>query len=160
MPDEFNFDETEQFVTTATRAYTITGFIAKPHFENFSSNPGFTVVAYLDPDAIRTNETVNVSILGKNPRRIYDRVPEMAAASGDLDYAYNNELLKYLGISKNDRAVAMINSVAAIVILLIAVGSVTVIYNAFAISVSERKKQFGLLAGTGATPARSGAPYF
>ena len=154
VPDEFNFDETEQFVTTATRAYTITGFIAKPHFENFSSNPGFTVVAYLDPDAIRTNETVNVSILGKNPRRIYDRVPEMAAASGDLDYAYNNELLKYLGISKNDRAVAMINSVAAIVILLIAVGSVTVIYNAFAISVSERKKQFGLLAGTGATPGQ------
>ncbi len=154
VPDEFNFDETEQLVTTATRAYTVTGYIAKPHFENFSSLPGFTVIAYLEPGAIRTDETVNVSILGKNPRRIYERVPEMAAGAGGLDYAYNNELLKYLGISKNDRAVAMINSVAAIVILLIAVGSVTVIYNAFAISVSERKKQFGLLAGTGATPGQ------
>ncbi|HHX88004.1 MAG TPA: ABC transporter permease, partial [Firmicutes bacterium] len=40
------------------------------------------------------------------------------------------------------------------VILLIAIGSVTVIYNAFAISVSERRKQFGLLAGTGATPGQ------
>jgi putative ABC transport system permease protein len=154
LPADHPFEESEQFVTTATRAYTITGFIAKPHFENFSSIPGFTVVAYLDPGALSADEAVNVSILGKNPRRIYERVPEMAAGAGGLDYGYNNELLKYLGISKNDQAVAMINSVAAIVILLIAVGSVTVIYNAFAISVSERKKQFGLLASTGATPGQ------
>jgi len=51
-------------------------------------------------------------------------------------------------------SVAMLYSVAAIVILLIGVGSVAVIYNAFAISVSERKKQFGLLASTGATPGQ------
>ena len=62
---------------------------------------------------------------------------------------YNNELLQYLGISKNYQAMAMLYSVAGIVILLIVVGSVTVIYNAFAISVSERKKQFGMLASTG-----------
>jgi len=148
------FDETEQFVTTSTRAYTITGYIAKPHFEHFTSIPGFTVVAYLDPDALGADEAVNVSILGKKPRQIYDRVPEIAASAGVLDYSYNNELLKYLGISRNERAVAMLNSVAAIVILLIAVGSVTVIYNAFAISVNERKKQFGLLASTGATPGQ------
>jgi len=49
---------------------------------------------------------------------------------------------------------AMLYSVAGIVILLIVVGSVTVIYNAFAISVSERKKQFGMLASTGATPGQ------
>ena len=39
-----------------------------------------------------------------------------------------------------------------IVILLIIVGSVTVIYNSFAISVTERKKQLGMLASVGATP--------
>jgi putative ABC transport system permease protein len=154
LPAEQPFEEEEQFVTTSTRAYTITGHIAKPHFEHFSSIPGFTVVAYLDPEALGADEAVNVSILGKNPRRIYERVPEMAAGAGGLDYAYNNELLKYLGISRNERVVAMINSVAAIVILLIIVGSVTVIYNAFAISVNERKKQFGLLASTGATPGQ------
>jgi len=54
----------------------------------------------------------------------------------------------------------MLYSVAGIVILLIVVGSVTVIYNAFAISVSERKKQFGMLASTGPPPARSGTPCF
>ena len=147
------FDETEQFVSTATRAYTISGYIDKPHFERFTGNPGFTAIAYLDPDALGKDETVNISILGKNLRQLYDRVPEMAAA-GDLEYSYNRELLQYLGITKNERAVAMLNTVAGIVILLIAVGSVTVIYSAFAISVSERKKQFGLLASTGATPGQ------
>ncbi len=150
--DDMPYDESEQFVTTVPRTYTITGFIAKPHFENFSSNPGFTVVAYLDRATLGANDKVNISILGKNPRQIYDRVPEMAKEAGDVEYAYNGELLRYMGITKNERVLAMINTVAGIVILLIAVGSVTVIYNAFAISVSERKKQFGLLASTGATP--------
>ncbi|HPU02214.1 MAG TPA: FtsX-like permease family protein, partial [Bacillota bacterium] len=154
LPAEQPFEEGEQFAITYTRLYTITGYIAKPHFEHFSSNPGFTAVAYLDPAALGAGETVNVSILAKKPRQIYERVPEMAAAAGAQDYGYNSELLKYLGISRNERAVAMLYSVAAIVILLIGVGSVAVIYNAFAISVSERKKQFGLLASTGATPGQ------
>ena len=154
LPADQPFDETEQFVSTSTRAYTITGYIEKPHFEHFSSIPGFTAVAYLDPAAIGADDAVNVSILGKNPRQVYDRVPEMAAAAGVTDYAYNNEILKYMGISRNERAVNMLYSVAAIIILLIAVGSVTVIYNAFAISVNERKKQFGLLASTGAAPGQ------
>jgi len=154
LPAEQPFEEGEQFAVTSTRLYTITGYIEKPHFEFFSSIPGFTAVAYLDPEAIGADEAVNVSILGKKPRQIYERVPEMAAAAGAQDYGYNSELLKYLGISRNERAVAMLYSVAAIVILLIGVGSVAVIYNAFAISVSERKKQFGLLASTGATPGQ------
>ncbi|NLA26800.1 MAG: ABC transporter permease, partial [Firmicutes bacterium] len=128
--DDMPYDESEQFVTTGTKTYTITGFIAKPHFENFSSNPGFTVVAYLDRATLGANDKVNISILGKKPRQLFERIPEIAAAAGDVEYAYNQELLKFMGITKNERAVAMINTVAGIVILLIAVGSVTVIYNA------------------------------
>ena len=32
--------ENEQFTATATGTYTITGYIAKPHFEHFTSTPG------------------------------------------------------------------------------------------------------------------------
>jgi putative ABC transport system permease protein len=152
LPDDLSFEETEKFVTTGTKTYTITGYMAKPHFEMIRSTPGFTVIGFLDPGGLIPNEAVNVSILGKNPRQIYDRVPEMAKKAGARDYDYNSELLKYMGISKNENVNAMFNSVTAIVIILILVGSVTVIYNAFAISVSERKKQFGMLASTGATP--------
>ena len=154
LPEETPFDESERFAAATARTYTITGFIERPHFENFTSNPGFTAVAFLDPAALGTDEPVNVSILAEKPRRLYERIPEMAKGAGGAEYAYNNELLKYMGITKNESAVTALNTVAGIVILLIIVGSVTVIYNAFAISVSERKKQFGLLAGTGATPGQ------
>ncbi len=41
-------------------------------------------------------------------------------------------------------------------ILLILFGSISLIYNAFAVSVSERTRQFGLLASVGATPRQLG----
>ncbi len=154
LPEGSPYDDPEQFATTSTRTYTITGFIAKPHFEHFSSAPGFTAVSFLERPASGAAEAVNVSILGKKPRQLYDQIPAMAEAAGNVEYVYNNELLKFLGISKNERAINALNTVAGIIILLIIVGSVTVIYNAFAISVSERKKQFGLLASTGATPGQ------
>lgn len=154
LPDDLSLEEIEKLVTTATKTYTITGYMGKPHFEKISSIPGFTVIGFLDPVGLTPDEAVNVSILGKNPRQIYDKVPEMAKNAGARDYAYNGELLKYMGISKNENVKGMFNSVTAIVIILILVGSVTVIYNAFAISVSERKKQFGMLASSGATPGQ------
>ena len=45
----------------------------------------------------------------------------------------------------------MLYSVCGILISVIMIGSILVIYNSFAISVSERKKQFGMLSSIGAT---------
>lgn len=45
----------------------------------------------------------------------------------------------------------MLYSVCGILIAVIMIGSILVIYNSFAISVSERKKQFGMLSSVGAT---------
>ena len=145
------YAEGETLEPRLTKTYTITGLIEQPHFEKFFSAPGFTMVAYLDEGSLAPGETVNVSILGSRTRRIFEKVPEMAEKAGVSNYGYNNELLRYMGISGSDQVKTMLNSLAAIVILLIVVGSVTVIYNAFATAVSERKKQFGMLASVGAT---------
>src|SRR5690606_30844269 len=67
------------------------------------------------------------------------------------EISYNNELLKWMGITQNEGALKAMRSVGLIILLLVVTGSVTVIYNAFAISVNERKKQFGMLASVGAT---------
>lgn len=45
----------------------------------------------------------------------------------------------------------MLYSVCGILITVIMIGSILVIYNSFAISISERKKQFGMLSCVGAT---------
>ena len=85
---------------------------------------------------------------------MYNKIPEIAENAGIKEYTYNNELLKWMGLTQNDYAKEMLYSVTGILIALIVAGTVIVIYNSFAISVSERKKQFGMLASTGATPGQ------
>lgn len=145
------YSEDEVFEPLARRTYTITGIIAKPRFEPFHA-PGHTVIAYLEHSNLAAAEAVNISILGQNPRAIYDRAPEMALSAGAGHISYNNEILRWLGASQNNAYYNLLWSVALIVILLVVAGSVAVIYNAFAISVSERKKQFGMLSSVGSTP--------
>ncbi|EEG76039.1 ABC transporter permease [Dethiobacter alkaliphilus] len=147
------FQETETLQTQATATYTITGIISRPDFESGSS-PGYTVVTYLDAEKLQSSERINVSILGQNPRNIFEKVPEIADNAEVESYSYNNNLLREMGVSQNNNLDNFLYSITLIIILLISVGSITVIYNAFAISVSERKKQFGMLASVGATPGQ------
>jgi putative ABC transport system permease protein len=63
----------------------------------------------------------------------------------------NRELLRVLGVSRNETFYAVIYGLATIIIVLIMSASVLMIFNSFAISVSERTKQFGLLQLVGAT---------
>ena len=65
--------------------------------------------------------------------------------------ALHDSLLDFSGSSSNSAFNAVLYSMGAVLMGLILIGSVSLIYNAFAISVSERSKQFGMLAGVGAT---------
>lgn len=63
----------------------------------------------------------------------------------------NQNLLNLYGISQYSNINDMIQGFATVLCLIIMVGSVSLIYNAFSISVSERTRQFGLLSSIGAT---------
>ena len=63
----------------------------------------------------------------------------------------NQNLLNFYGISQYTNINDMIHEFAAVLCLIIMAGSVSLIYNAFSISVSERTKQYGLLSSVGAT---------
>ena len=56
-----------------------------------------------------------------------------------------------MGTAESGNYLAMLNTMAGALIFIIVLASVTLIYNAFSISVSERTKQFGLLKSIGAT---------
>ncbi|KAB3528837.1 ABC transporter permease [Alkaliphilus serpentinus] len=140
----------EKLVTYNTKTYTITGYIQRPRNE-YPASPGHTAIAFLDEGNLLPQDEVNVSILGVKPKKIFEKVPQIAETAGVTRMSYNNELLKWMGISQNEALNNMFGSLALIIISLVVVGSVSVIYNAFAISVSERKKQFGMLASVGAT---------
>ena len=63
----------------------------------------------------------------------------------------NLELLRVYGFTGGQNTTLMILLLAAILLLIVMVASISLISNAFSISVAERTKQFGLLSSVGAT---------
>ncbi len=63
----------------------------------------------------------------------------------------NTAMLELYGASKYNNVNQTIYAIGAVLIVIIMIGSVSLIYNAFSISVSERTRQFGLLSSIGAT---------
>ncbi len=63
----------------------------------------------------------------------------------------NTALLNLYGATKYSNVNSIIRSLSTVLMLIIMVGSISLIYNAFSISISERTKQFGLLSSIGAT---------
>lgn len=84
-------------------------------------------------------------------RAIFQEIQQIAEENGVSKSHANSDLLEYLGISANDGAQRMILQLAGIMALIVMIGSVALIYNAFAISVSERLRQLGMLSSVGAT---------
>ena len=92
----------------------------------------------------------------KNPKKAYDYIDEI---SKDLNLSYENindntELLAYYGASKYSNFMSAATSIIIIVLTLVSLACIIVIYNSFAISVMERKKQFGLFSSIGATKSQ------
>ena len=63
----------------------------------------------------------------------------------------NYDILQLEGSSDISGFNAVIYGLSGIIMTIIIIGSVALIYNSFSISVSERRKQFGLLSSVGAT---------
>ncbi len=75
----------------------------------------------------------------------------MEASFPNKTIAYNHDLLRYSGSSNENTLNAVLYSMVAVLSVIIMFGSVSLIYNAFSISISERTKQYGLLKSMGAT---------
>lgn len=125
-----------------TCTVTVVGFYERPSFEEYTA-PGYTVltVASGEDAALR-----DVYYKLREPKTVYT-FAEKTGFSGEV----NSDVLMYTGISRYDAFSAVLYSLAGIVIVLIMFGSVSLIYNAFSISVAERTRQFGLLSSIGAT---------
>lgn len=143
---------TETFVPGNIVKYTVVGVIQAPSFE-YSWSAGYGVIGYLDPNVLASSDTVNVFLTAANiDRGIYDKMAslsEQAKAEGGV--AYNDELLRYYGVVSYDNVYSFLQTFVLIIMAIIILASISLIYNAFAISVSERSKQLGLLASVGAT---------
>ncbi len=134
----------ESIEVRETRTYTVVGVYERPSFEGMTA-PGYTAITVSDGDA-QSGYSMDVFFKMKRPAEVFDFMEEHR-----LSGTQNNDLLLFLGVSEYVNITVVMVTLSAIVIGLIMFGSIALIYNAFAISVSERTKQFGLLSSIGAT---------
>ncbi len=154
----------ETFSPSVSKTYTVVGVMA-PLAAETSMPADFPALTSLDPAQLTDGDKVDISILARDPRSIDTSAPEIAKNAGlevsteqdgqpTENIIYNEDLLSWMGGSSHNNYARFFPVILATLITLIVCGSAFVIYNAFAISIGERKKQFGMFASVGATGAQ------
>lgn len=136
--------ESESLTIKEQRSFTVVGFYQRPNYESYSA-PGYTALTVDNGERIYSYD---VYLKVRHPKEIFAFMDETFQ---EYQYKTNNDYLRFSGISDNSSYNSVFYSLAAILIGIIVFGSISLIYNAFSISVSERTKQFGLLSSIGAT---------
>ena len=159
----------EKIINSKVKTYIIVGIIERPEtcIEPMEA-PWFTVLTKMQ----KIENKANIAVLYTNP---YDYVKnteninkmekngnntEPQYAFGGLrnkyksykyDIKINSELLAYEGANLSDETLKLIYGLGAFIMAIVLVSSVFVIRNGFAISITERLKQYGMLSSIGAT---------
>ena len=134
--------------------YTVVGFV-NVGSADYPWSAGYNAVTFLDPDTWPSDETLCARVVfNKVDRNIYYRGAQLADLTGCENFRMHDDLLRYYGVTPNDHMNDFLYMFAGFLIVLIVVGSVLLIYNAFAISLSERSRQLGMLSSVGATKAQ------
>ncbi len=160
----------EEIVNTAKKEYKIVGIIERPWLEDYSA-PGYTVITKLD----KIQNNANIAVLYTNLfkyQEYTEQINEMIKAqtreekeegtnfrglrkSVYISYKYNFELnydlLSYEGANLSDNTLQFLYTIGGVIMAIVLVSSVFVIRNGFAISITERLKQYGMLSSVGAT---------
>lgn len=131
-----------------TYTYKIVGIVERSNFESYSAS-GYTAFT-VDVNSDKGN--VNLYVMFNKNKKIIKQSEELAKElnyNGDINY--NSTLLALYGESTYGNVMSSMGDMMIIMLSLVSIGCIIVIYNSFAISVMERKKEFGLLSSIGAT---------
>ena len=169
--DYFNdTNGTEKLVDTHKKTYTVVGVFNKVSSSYFAadsisaSSSAFTLaeenadindlfISFTsdgEKDYITTSGEI-LNLTGDDFESLKNDF-EVYLENGDFDEAsINKDLLRYKGFALSDEYMRMLLSLAVIIIVIIAISSIFVIRNSFAISITEKTKLYGMLASVGAT---------
>lgn len=138
---------TERLVSKKNYHYTVVGIYERPNYEAYQA-PGYTALTIGEHSS---EHTYSLYLRTAPGRRTGANIQQMFMEYEDIAWELNYDLLRIYGYSGESSYNRVMNNLGALLILIIMFGSISLIYNAFSISVSERTKQFGLLASIGAT---------
>ncbi|MEO3947737.1 FtsX-like permease family protein [Gorillibacterium sp. CAU 1737] len=141
----------EKLVSQERHVYKVVGIIKRPVWEPTWA-PGYTALSHLDLAKLNPTETVSASTAWKHVTRgIFEQARELGEQLKISDVQFNNPLLRYYGITGTESLQRTLYLFLGVVLTIIVIGSVSLVYNAFAISVAERSRQLGMLSSIGAT---------
>lgn len=142
------FVDGEDLTNEGTYTYKIVGIVERSNFESYSAS-GYTAFT-LDVNSDKGN--ANLYVMFNKNKKIIKQSEELAKELNyDGDINYNSTLLALYGESTYGNVMSSMGGMMIIMLSLVSIGCIIVIYNSFAISVMERKKEFGLLSSIGAT---------
>jgi len=139
----------EALINTEEKTYTIVGFCIRPDesIEDYEA-PGYTAFT-INEDS--NNGSFSIYSVLKQPSKYEqyssDIIKELGLSRAQINY----DLLMFSFQSFDSAFPVLVIGLMTILIGLIVFGSVSLIYNSFSISVSERTRQFGILKSIGAT---------
>ena len=170
-------EKTEEIVNTTQKTYTVVGIIERPSIENYSA-PGYTFITYLSDKKEDEEYTVYVRYTKKalkdqykitaNILNVDANLFEELCTNANLSTSELNEITEQLANAKfdvnsnqylialetmnaSDGTMKAIYMLAIIVTAIIIFTSVFCIKNSFNILITEKIRQYGMLASVGAT---------
>lgn len=140
----------EELTDFTERTFQVVGICERLCFEPFSA-PGYTLLTQNDGQSVPTFSMLMMFQDATEADHIMNKYLKEEGRHSLAASNVHGELLRFQGKSTNSVYNKVLYSMGAVLIGIIMLGSISLIYNAFSISVSERTKQFGLLKSVGAT---------
>ncbi len=150
----------EQLTPNESAQYTVVGIINRPVYamEPYSA-PGYTVITCIDDDesdvsADKRTYDIYVRYTEAALKDAENVTKEIATRGADeviYNYENNESLIQYETMIFGETTTVVLYGMTVIAILIIIVTSIFCIRNSFAISITEKMKQYGMLSSVGAT---------
>jgi len=148
----------EKLSITGTQTYTIVGFISPAITETFwaAGYSCFTAFPVAASSSVSSSDAGNVDLYIWNQKAAINYYSQIRSQAAEMGYSsdkiqLNDAYLRYCAVTDAGSGQDLMFSLVFVIVGIIIIASVSLIYNAFSISVSERTRHLGLLASAGAT---------
>ena len=137
----------ERLVDVQPRRYVVVGFYDRA---NLATTSGFGATALTGPDPAASGSSALYLVMdaAASVSDMEERVRELFP---DVEPYLHSSLLRAMGVHSASGIWSTFYAMVGVLAAVIVVACISLIYNAFAISVAERTRQFGLLASIGAS---------
>lgn len=139
----------ERLVGLHPETYTVVGFYERNQVA--ASSVGTTAITYAAP---APGDYTQTYLCFGSANTTEDVVAQTKEIFGESDIVLHSALLRFMGISSDTGMWQTFFYLVVILLIVIALACISLIFNAFNISVAERIRGFALLSSVGATPAQ------